>query len=75
MEINFNVMIVSVALKWIPRELPPNVYFIVSTLPDSDEHQYGYLPKLETMFSKHKESRFLQVPVIPEKDAEDTIKR
>ena len=61
------------ALKWIPKELPENVYFIVSTLPDSADYQYGYLPKLQAMFEKHKKTRFLEVPVIPDQDALATV--
>lgn len=43
--------------KWIPRELPENLYFIASTLPDA---QYGIL---EELMSIH--PRSIEVPLVP----------
>ena len=43
--------------KWIPKRLPPNVHFVVSTLPDQE---YGILQTLTEVYP-----RALQVPLVP----------
>ena len=48
--------------KWIPKELPRNIYFVISTLPDTE---YGILQELSEIHP-----RTLLVPLLP---AEDSI--
>ena len=64
-----------VALKWLPKTWPDNVYIILSTLHDSVQYPYGYLPKLQAVFKAHIDTKFLDVPLIPAEDAQTTVER
>ncbi|KAL5015965.1 hypothetical protein ScPMuIL_005554 [Solemya velum] len=50
-------------LSWFPRELPPDVKLIVSTLP---EDMYEILPRLKTIIDD--KLNFLSVPVLPDSE-------
>ena len=54
--------------------MPENVLFIFSTLPDSENEQFGYLPKLRSMF-ENKGTCFLEIQEIGEKDLHKTLER
>ena len=61
-------------LKWLPKTLPKNVSIILSTLPDSEHEQFGFLTKLQSMFNTDG-TTFLEIKEIPARDGQKTIER
>ena len=60
-------------LKWLSKSLPRNIFFILSTLPDSEDEKFGFLTKLQSMFTTG--TTFLEIKEIPPQDAQKTLER
>ena len=58
----------------MPKMLPQNVLFILSTLPDSEDEHFGYLTKLRIMFESSG-TTFLEIKEIPHQDAQRTLEK